>query len=178
MGTSDCGIFLSESSVSEGVLTRCRNGTLRGQGHMENTTRHTIDLQGNEYEQRTRLVLVGLPAFYVAVLAATIIDGILGRSLMAFWSLLLVMTCAFLLVRLSHFLLRLDTLAAWLWQVARCIALGAGVGLVIGLSMMLFGDGTSDTLSRGLGLASFSVLYGVLIALPAGCAVVLLDKES
>ena len=62
---------------------------------MENTTRHTIDLQGNEYEQRTRLVLVGLPAFYVAVLAATIIDGILGRSLMAFWSLLLVMTWPF-----------------------------------------------------------------------------------
>ncbi len=96
---------------------------------------------------------------------------------MAFWSLLLVMTCGFLLVRLSHFLLQLNTLAAWLWQVARCIALGAGVGLVIGLSMMLFGDGTSDTLSRGLALASFSVLYGVLIALPAGCAVVLLDKE-
>ena len=48
---------------------------------------------------------------------------------------------------------------------------------MIGLSMMLFGDGTSDTLSRGLALASFSVLYGVLIALPAGCAVVLLDKE-
>jgi len=144
---------------------------------MEDTTQHTIEFHGNEHEQRTRLVLVGLPAFYLAILAATILDGVLGRSLMAFWSLLLVMTCAFLLVRVSHFLLQLDTLAAWLWQSARCIALGSCVGLVIGLSMMLFGDGTSVTLSRGLALASFSVLYGVLIALPAGCAVALLERD-
>ena len=49
---------------------------------------------------------------------------------------------------------------------------------VIGILVMLFGDGTSSTVSRGLALASFSMLYGVLIALPAGCAVVCLERNE
>ena len=145
---------------------------------MDDTTHSIIDMQSPDYESRSRLVAMGLPAFYASILVATIIDGILGRSMMAFWSLLLVMTIGCLLVQISRLVMTLDSRAAWLWQIARCIALSAGIGLAIGLGMMLLGDGTSTTISRGLGLSSFSVLYGVLIALPAGCAVAMLDRSD
>ena len=47
-----------------------------------------------------------------------------------------------------------------------------------GILVMLFGDGTSTTVATGLALASFSMLYGVLLALPAGCAVVWLERDA
>ena len=145
---------------------------------MQHGTTITIHDGINALPRRTRLVLLSLPAFYVAVLAATIIDGIVGRSLVAFWSLLLVLTFAFLLVRASRFLCRLDSLSAWLWQSARCTAAASVVGVAIGILVMLFGDGSSSTVSRGLALSSFSMLYGVLISLPAGCAVVCLERNE
>ena len=142
---------------------------------MNDCTQPSVEFQSPE-QWRMKFVLVALPSFYLAIVVATVIDGVLGRSLMALWSLLLVTTCAFLLIRLIGFLKVIDSLENWLWHGARCVALGSGLGLLIGLSIMLFGDGASSTLSRGLALASFSMLYGVLIALPAGCAVILLDQ--
>ena len=128
--------------------------------------------------RRIRKVVVALPAFYVAVVAATVIDGMIGGSLVAFWSLLLVLTMTFLLVRVSRFLCRSVSFASWLWQIARCSAVGALLGVLIGMLVMLFGDGTSTTVAGGLALASFSMLYGVLLALPAGGAVVWLEREA
>ena len=145
---------------------------------MQHGTTITIHDGINDLPRGTRLVLLSVPAFYAAVLSATIIDGIVGGSLVAFWSLLLVLTFAFLLVRASRFLCRLDSLSAWLWQLARCTAVAAILAVGIGILVMLFGDGTSRTVSRGLALASFSMLYGVLIALPAGCAVVWIERNA
>jgi hypothetical protein len=145
---------------------------------MTNSNDQSLTLQPATGMSRSRLLLVTLPAFYLAVFFATVIDAILGQSLVALWSLLLVLTCALVLMRSSQFFWKLRTFTAWLWQAARCSALAGLIGLSIGFGVMLLGDGSMDTLIYGLSLAAFSVLYGVLIALPAGCAVVLMERET
>ena len=144
---------------------------------MRHDTTTTIANARSDFRRRIRLVKLALPCFYGAVIAATIIDGLIGGSLVAFWSLLLVLTMAFVLVRASRRWFRFDCLASRLWQLARCSASGATLGVGIGLLVILFGDGASTTVAGGLALASFSVFYGVLLALPAGCAVVWLDRD-
>ena len=140
----------------------------------------TITVRGPDdaLQRRIRMVMITLPAFYLAVLAATVIDGMIGGSLVAFWSLMLVLVTTCLLVRASRFLCRSFSFASRLWQIARCSAVGALLGVLIGILVMLFGDGTSTTVAGGLALASFSMFYGVLLALPAGGAVVWLERES
>ena len=160
------------------MLARAGDRTGVDTMHMQHGTTITIQDGSNGLSRRTRPALLLLPAFYAAVLAATIIDGIVGGSPVAFWSMLLVLVISFLLMRATRFLCTLDSLTAWLWQMARCTALAAVFAVGIGILVMLFGDGTSSTVSRGLALASFSMLYGVLIALPAGCAVVCLERNE
>ena len=125
-----------------------------------------------------RFILMTLPGFYLAVLVATVLDAVMGQSLLAPWSLLLVLTGAFLILRFSQAFFQLRSTTAWLWQVARCSALAGAIGLLIGLAIMLLGNGSFETMTRGLSLSAFSVLYGVLIALPAGCAVILLERDA
>lgn len=145
---------------------------------MRYETTVTIRDSAHGAQRRARSVLVALPSFYVAVIAATIIDGVVGGSLIAFCSLLLVLVMTIALLRASRRLRRPEEPASRLWQLARCTAAGATLAVVIGILVMLFGDGTSTTVATGLALASFSMLYGVLLALPAGCAVVWLERDA
>ena len=167
---------------AEGVSGECLR--VAGMARSENSIRMryetTVTIRDSAHgaQRRARPVLVALPSFYVAVIAATIIDGVVGGSLIAFCSLLLVLVMTIALLRASRRLRRPEEPASRLWQLARCTAAGATLAVVIGILVMLFGDGTSTTVATGLALASFSMLYGVLLALPAGCAVVWLERDA
>ena len=110
------------------------------------------DTPGPDRSARNRWMLMLLAGIYFAMLIATVLDAIYGQSLIAPWSLALV---------------------SWLWQLARCSALAGLFGAVVGLAILILGHGSFHTMTTGLSLAAFSVLYGVLIAMPAGCMVVL-----
>ena len=114
-----------------------------------------------------------LAGIYFAMLIATVLDAVYGRSLIAPWSLALVCTGTIAMLGCSRLFAALETIESWLWQLASCSALAGLVGALIGLSILFLGHGSFQTMTTGLSLAAFSVLYGVLIAMPAGCMVVL-----
>ena len=122
---------------------------------------------------RSRWMLMLLAGIYFAMLIATVLDAVYGRSLIAPWSLALVCTGTIAMLGCSRLFAALETIESWLWQLARCSALAGLVGALIGLSILFLGHGSFQTMTTGLSLAAFSVLYGVLIAMPAGCMVVL-----
>jgi hypothetical protein len=136
------------------------------------------DAQDQATAGLSRRLLMLLGAFYVALLIATVLDAIYGQSLIAPWSLTLVCTGTIAMLGCSRLFVAIETLESWLWQLARCSALAGLVGAIIGLTILFLGNGSFQTMTTGLSLAAFSVLYGVLIAMPAGCMVVLDNDAS
>ena len=120
-----------------------------------------------------RWMLMLLAGIYFAMLIATVLDAVYGQSLIAPWSLTLVCTGTFAMLGCSRLFAAIETIESWLWQLARCSALAGLIGAVIGLTILILGKGSFQTMTTGLSLAAFSVLYGMLIAMPAGCLVVL-----
>ncbi len=138
--------------------------------------RDTIDTPAHDdgpSMTRMRVLPMVLIGAYASILIATLMDAMHGRNLIATSSLLSVGGAALVLVHCSRFLVPLETIDDWLWQLARCSALAGLAGVLIGLGMVTFGAGTFEAMTRGLSFAAFSVLYGILVALPAGCAVLL-----
>ena len=125
-----------------------------------------------------RVMPMALIGAYSAICIATLMDALHGQNLIATSSLLLVGGVALALLHLSRFLAPLETIDDWLWQLARCSALAGLCGATVGLCILFLGNGSFHTMTTGLSLAAFSVLYGVLIAMPAGCIVVLADDAS
>ena len=117
-----------------------------------------------------RVIPMALIGAYSAICIATLMDALHGRNLIATSSLISVGVIAIALLHLSRALKPLETIDDWLWQLARCSAIAGLAGVLAGLGMMFFGAGTFEAMTRGL---SFAVLYGVLVALPASCAVLL-----
>jgi len=120
-----------------------------------------------------RWMLMLLAGIYFAMLIATVLDAIYGQSLIAPWSLTLVCTGTCAMLGCSRLFAAIETIESWLWQLARCSALAGLIGAVVGLTILVLGKGSFQTMTTGLSLAAFSVLYGILIAMPAGCLVVL-----
>ncbi len=145
------------------------------------TPQDTLDSPGQSMHDsimRIRVIPMALIGAYSAICIATLMDALHGQNLIATSSLLLVGGIALALLHCSRFLAPLETIDDWLWQLARCSALAGLCGATIGLCILFLGDGSFHTMTTGLSLAAFSVLYGVLIAMPAGCMVVLTDDAS
>ena len=126
-----------------------------------------------EPEHPRRYMLLILPPIYLALLVATLLDAVYGNSLIAPWSLALVCSGTVALLGCSRLFSIITTIDSWLWQLARCSALAGLCSAIVGLGILFLGDGSFHTMTTGLSLATFSILYGILIAMPAGCAVVL-----
>lgn len=126
-----------------------------------------------EPERPRRYMLLILPPIYLALLVATLLDAVYGNSLIAPWSLALVCSGTVALLGCSRLFSIITTIDSWLWQLARCSALAGLCSAIVGLGILFLGDGSFHTMTTGLSLATFSILYGILIAMPAGCAVVL-----
>ena len=132
---------------------------------------HVTSPPEQKHSRRTMLLI--LSPIYLALLLATLLDAVYGHSLIAPWSLTLVCTGTAALLGCSKLFAIINTIDSWLWQLARCSALSGLCSATIGLGILFLGDGSFHTMTTGLSLAAFSVLYGILIAMPAGCAVVL-----
>ena len=132
-----------------------------------------LDAPDTPKSARSRWMLMLLAGVYFAMLIATVLDAVYGRSLIAPWSLALVCTGTAAMLGCSKLFAAIETIESWLWQLARCSALAGLLGAVIGLTILIIGSGSFHTMTTGLSLAAFSVLYGLLIAMPAGCLVVL-----
>ena len=145
--------------------------------NLMNTPRDTLDGSTAISKNRIRVLPLVLIGAYASILIATLMDAMHGRNLIATSSLLSVGGAALVLVHCSRFLVPLETIDDWLWQLARCSALAGLAGVFIGLAMMTLGAGTFEAMTRGLSFAAFSVLYGILVAMPASCAV-LLGREN
>ena len=152
-----------------------RSPSIKAMNHMtmhEDALNSTVP-STRETLNRIRIAPLALIGAYSAIFIATLLDALHGQNLIATSSLLMVGLVALVLLHVSRAFTRLKTIDDWLWQLARCSALAGLAGALVGLCIMAFGNASFETMTLGLSFAAFSVLYGVLVAMPAGCAVVL-----